>query len=64
MVAPEQVGETIAGHDAVDVQQQDREQRSLDRAAGCDCAIAVDHLERAEYPEIEQAAPLACVGRS
>ena len=49
----ELVGEPLDRHDAVRVQQQDRERRALPRAAEPDRAVVADDLERAKEAELE-----------
>ena len=49
----ELVGEPLDRHDAVCVQQQDRERRALPRAAEPDRAVVADDLERAQEAELE-----------
>ena len=54
LLVPQQVDQLVTGNDPVDVQQQDRQERSLDRPNRREHAIAVDRLQRAEYPEFQQ----------
>ena len=51
----EVVGEPLDRHDAVRVQQQDRERRALPRPAEPDRAVVADHLERSQHAELEHA---------
>ena len=49
----ELVGEPLDGHDAVRVQEQDRERRALPRPAELDRAVLADDLERSQDAELE-----------
>jgi len=51
--APELVDQPVARDDAVRVQQQEREERSLLRASECDRAPVLGSLERAENPVVD-----------
>ena len=58
----EVVGELLDGHDAVRVQEQDRERRALPRPAEPDRAVLADDLERSQDAELEHR-PRTVAGR-
>ena len=56
ILVPQQVDQPIPGHDLVRARQEEREERALARAAEGDRATLLEHLERAEDPELPRSA--------
>ena len=51
VVLPERVDQPVGGDDLVRMQQQDRQERALLRAADIELATVLEHLQRTKNPE-------------
>ena len=58
IVAPERVDEAIAGHDAIALEQEQREHAALLEPAEREHAVFVEDLQRSEHTELDQRSPL------
>jgi hypothetical protein len=56
LLAPEQLDQTLDGHDLVRAQEQQREQRALALAGDLDGGVVTPDLERAEQAKVEHVA--------